>query len=89
MSCACVYVTVMLLDTTESTTELGWTTYPDTGVRKRNRTGTLDNSWQKKKRWRLEAQRRGLKSAPACSVSCDFIHDEIAVIKPKIGPGLS
>ena len=23
----------MLLDTTESTSELGWTTYPDTGVR--------------------------------------------------------
>lgn len=26
------YLPVMLLDTTESTSELGWTTYPDTGV---------------------------------------------------------
>lgn len=26
------YLPVMLMDTTESTSELGWTTYPDTGV---------------------------------------------------------
>lgn len=26
------HLSVMLLDTTESTSELGWTTYPDTGV---------------------------------------------------------
>lgn len=28
------FPSVMLLDTTESTSELGWTTYPDTGVSK-------------------------------------------------------
>lgn len=31
--CRCLsHLPVMLLDTTESTSELGWTTYPDTGV---------------------------------------------------------
>lgn len=30
--CPLSHLSVMLLDTTETTSELGWTTYPDTGV---------------------------------------------------------
>lgn len=35
------HLAVMLLDTTESTSELGWTTYPDTGVSGRREVNVL------------------------------------------------
>lgn len=40
-----LYLTVMLLDTTESTSELGWTTYPDTGVSVELTVNVLSSCW--------------------------------------------
>lgn len=39
------YLSVMLLDTTESTSELGWTTYPDTGVSRELAVNVLSSCW--------------------------------------------
>lgn len=42
------HLSVMLLDTTESTSELGWTTYPDTGVSVDLAVNVLSSCWSAK-----------------------------------------